>query len=163
MHFKKINTLFGWLVFTIAAVVYLNTIEPTASFWDCGEFIACADKLEIGHQPGAPFFLLLGRLSSLFAGNNHALVARMVNSLSALAAAFTIMFLFWTITHLTWKMVLKNNRHSAIGTITILSSGLAGALACTFSDTFWFSAVEGEVYATSSPHHHITSSLHYFL
>jgi hypothetical protein len=92
MHFKRINTVLGWLVFAIAASVYLSTIEPTASFWDCGEFIACAYKLEVGHQPGAPFFLLLGRAFSLFAGDNNALVAKMVNSMSALASAFSIMY-----------------------------------------------------------------------
>jgi hypothetical protein len=150
MHFKKTNTLFGWLTFAVAAAVYLNTLEPSVSFWDCGEFIACAFKLEIGHQPGAPFFLLLGRLFSLFAGHNTALVAKMVNSLSALAAGLTMMFLFWTITRLAWKVIVKNGPPSVMDIVTILFSGLTGAFVCTFSDTFWFSAVEGEVYATSS-------------
>ena len=101
MHFKKINTFCGWLVFFTASIVYLKTLEPSVSFWDCGEFISCAFKLEIGHQPGAPFFMLLGRLFSIFAGNHPEMVAKMINSLSALASGFTIMFLYWTITRLT--------------------------------------------------------------
>jgi tetratricopeptide (TPR) repeat protein len=150
MHFRKINTLLGWIVFIISAIVYLKTCEPTVSFWDCGEFIACAYKLEVGHQPGAPLFLLLGRLSSLFAGNNTALVAKMINSLSALTSAFSIMFLFWTITLLARKIPNKLSQNSSLHNLLIFGSGLTGALACAFSDTFWFSAVEGEVYATSS-------------
>jgi hypothetical protein len=150
MHFRKINCLCGWLVFTIAAAVYLNTLEPSVSFWDCGEFIACAFRLEVGHQPGAPLFLLLGRFFSLLAGNNAHMVAKMVNCLSALASALTILFLFWTITRLAEKAISQNYPSSPIRNLTILSSGFAGAMACTFSDTFWFSAVEGEVYATSA-------------
>jgi hypothetical protein len=150
MHFKKINTILGWFVFAVAATVYLRTTESTTSFWDCGEFIACAYKLEVGHQPGAPLFLLLGRVFSLFAGSNTGLVAKMINSLSALASAFTIMFLFWTITLLARKVFQKTEELPVSRAIAILAGGLVGALACTFSDTFWFSAVEGEVYATSS-------------
>jgi hypothetical protein len=150
MHFRRINTILGWMVFALSALVYLKTIEASASFWDCGEFISCAYKLEVGHQPGAPFFMLLGRAATLFAGNNTALVAKTVNSMSALASAFTIMFLFWTITMLAGKISLKTKFSPAIHSIIIFGSGIIGALACTFSDTFWFSAVEGEVYATSS-------------
>jgi hypothetical protein len=150
MHFKKINNLIGWLIFGVAAAVYLNTLEPTVSFWDCGEFISCAYHLEIGHQPGAPFFLLLGRLFSLFAGHHAGAVAVMINSLSALASAGTIMFLFWTITRLAVKLIPENSMPSGRRTASVFTAGIAGALACTFSDTFWFSAVEGEVYATSA-------------
>lgn len=149
-NFKTLNILFGWGVFLIAAVVYLLTIEPTASFWDCGEFIASAYKLEVGHPPGAPLFMLLGRFFTLFAGSaEHA--AMMVNILSALASAFTILFLFWSITHLAGKLIPKNHgEYSLSNIIAVLGSGVIGALVFTFSDTFWFSAVEAEVYATSS-------------
>jgi MFS family permease len=148
MNFKKINTLTGWLVFAIAAFTYLRTIEPTASFWDCGEFTACAYKLEVGHQPGAPFFLILGRLFSIFASEKTE-VAGMINTLSAIASAFTIMFLFWTITILAGK-ITSHQSNRLYTQLIVTGSGLTGALACAFSDTFWFSAVEGEVYATSS-------------
>lgn len=148
--YTQLNLILGWLSFVIAAVVYLITIEPTASFWDCGEFIASAYKLQVGHPPGAPFFMLLGRFFTLFAGDNTQLVPIMVNSLSALASAFTILFLFWTITHLAKKMLVKENEITSAQGIAILGAGLVGAMAYTFSDTFWFSAVEGEVYASSS-------------
>lgn len=148
--YKIINTICGWIVFTIAAIVYLLTIEPTASFWDCGEFISSAYKLEVGHPPGAPFFMLLGNLFTQFT-NDPGEVAKMINSMSALLSAFTILFLFWTITHLTRKLVVNEDKEIRFGqTITVLGSGLIGALVYTFSDTFWFSAVEGEVYAFSS-------------
>ncbi len=151
MNYQKLNVYVGWFAFLVASVVYLLTIEPTASFWDCGEFIATGYKLEVGHPPGAPFFMLLTRFFSLFAFGNVEKVAMMVNSMSALASAFTILFLFWTITHLAKKIFSPNNEHPDKGQIiAILGSGLIGALAYTFSDTFWFSAVEGEVYATSS-------------
>ena len=145
-HFKLWNTLCGWIVFAIAAATYLLTIEPTASFWDCGEFIASAHKLDVGHPPGAPFFMLMGHFFSLFASDaSH--VAMCVNALSALASAFTILFLFWTITALGRKLISPDS----IGRgIALLGAGAVGALAYTFSDTFWFSAVEGEVYASSS-------------
>ena len=124
------------------------TIEPTVSFWDCGEFITTSFKFEVGHPPGAPIFMIIGRFFTLFGGPEDA--AKLVNSMSALASAFTIVFLFWTITHLAKKLV-ANGKEITIGqTIAIISSGFVGALAYTFSDTFWFSAVEGEVYATSS-------------
>ncbi|MBN2520626.1 MAG: DUF2723 domain-containing protein, partial [Bacteroidales bacterium] len=150
--YKKINTLGGWILFLIASFVYLSTIEPTSSFWDCGEFISSSYKLEVGHPPGAPFFMLIGRFFTLFAGNNTQLVAIMINSLSALASAFTILFLFWTITHLLYKIIIKDPEKdlSFNNILIIIGSAAIGALAYTFSDTFWFSAVEGEVYATSS-------------
>ena len=145
-NFKLWNTLCGWVVFAIAACTYLATIEPTASFWDCGEFIASAWKLDVGHPPGAPFFMLMGHFASLFASDvSH--VAMCVNALSALASAFCILFLFWTITALAKKLVQPDELWKGIG---ILGAGTVGALAYTFSDTFWFSAVEGEVYASSS-------------
>ena len=135
MNYKKINIIFGWLTFSIAAFVYLSTIEPTASFWDCGEFIATSFKLEVGHPPGAPFFMILARFFSLFASDaTH--VAKMINSMSALAGAFTIMFLFWTITHLAKKIIAKNNELTTGKIITIIGSGLVGALAYTFSDSY---------------------------
>ena len=140
----------GWLAFLIAAFVYCSTIEPTASFWDCPEFITTGYKLEIGHPPGAPFFMLTANLFSHFA-SDPTQVARMVNTMSALLSATCILFLFWTITHLTRKLILKD--WSSLTTsklIAIEASGLVGALIYTFSDTFWFSAVEGEVYAYSS-------------
>jgi len=149
-QFKFYNILTGWFIFFIATIVYLLTIEPTTSFWDCGEFISSAFKLEVGHPPGAPFFMLLARFFSLFAGSNVTNVAAMINSLSALVSAFTILFLFWTITHLAGKFFKNNRDKNKTGHFLILGSGIVGALAYTFSDTFWFSAVEGEVYATSS-------------
>ncbi|MBE9468391.1 MAG: DUF2723 domain-containing protein [Bacteroidetes bacterium] len=143
------NNIFGWGAFLIAAIVYLLTIEPTTSFWDCGEFIATSFKLEVGHPPGAPLFMIIARFFSLFA-KDTAHVAIMINSMSALASAFTIMFLFWTITHLAKRIIIKNNEITPGNLIAVLGSGLVGALAYTFSDSFWFSAVEGEVYASSS-------------
>ncbi|MBR2166583.1 MAG: DUF2723 domain-containing protein [Paludibacteraceae bacterium] len=145
-QFKLWNTVCGWVVFAIAAATYLLTMEPTASFWDCGEFISSAWKLDVGHPPGAPFFMLMGHFFSLFASDTSH-VAMCVNALSALASAFTILFLFWTITALAKKLVQPENLWKGIG---ILGAGAVGALAYTFSDTFWFSAVEGEVYASSS-------------
>lgn len=150
-QFKLWDTLCGWLAFAVAATVYLLTMEPTASFWDCGEFISSAYKLDVGHPPGAPFFMLLGHFFSLFASDaSH--VAMCVNALSALASAFTILFLFWTITALAKKLVVApaGKEMSAAQMIAVLGAGMVGALAYTFSDTFWFSAVEGEVYASSS-------------
>ncbi len=146
-NYRLLNNVAGWVAFVIAAITYLSTIEPTASFWDCGEFITTSYKLEVGHPPGAPFFMILGRFFSLFAAPSQ--VAMMINSLSALASAFTILFLFWTITHLARKMVSAEILTPG-QTIAVLGSGMVGALAYTFSDTFWFSAVEGEVYASSS-------------
>lgn len=148
--FRLLNNVFGWLAFAIAAVTYLSTIEPTGSFWDCGEFVSSAYKLNVGHPPGAPFFMLMGKFFSLFA-SGPSQVAMMVNSFSALCSAFTILFLFWTITHLARKVVAKSEEeYTTANIIGILGAGMVGALAYTFSDTFWFSAVEGEVYAFSS-------------
>lgn len=147
-NYKFINNVTGWLVFLVAAVVYLMTIEPTTSFWDCGEFITTSYKLEVGHPPGAPFFMILGRFFTIFADPSSA--AMMINALSALASAFTILFLYWTITHLAQKLVGTEKEYSLGQTVAIIGSGVVGALAYTFSDTFWFSAVEGEVYASSS-------------
>ncbi|NQU85761.1 MAG: DUF2723 domain-containing protein [Mariniphaga sp.] len=148
-NYNFLNNLIGWGVTIIAAIVYLMTIEPTTSFWDCGEFITTSYKLEVGHPPGAPFFMILGNVFTNF-GGGPGNAAKMINALSALASAFTIMFLFWTITHLAKRLISKEQDLSLGQTIAVLGSGLVGALAYTFSDTFWFSAVEGEVYATSS-------------
>ena len=149
-NYKLVNNVLGWLTFLIAAFVYCSTIEPTASFWDCPEFITTGYKLEVGHPPGAPFFMLTANLFSQFA-SDPSQVARMVNTMSALLSATTILFLFWTITHLTRKLVLKDwSQLTTAKLIAIEASGLVGALIYTFSDTFWFSAVEGEVYAYSS-------------
>ena len=167
-NFKLWNVVLGWFVFVIAAVTYLMTMEPTASFWDCGEFIVSAHKLDVGHPPGAPFFMLMGHFFSLFASDT-AHVAMCVNALSALASALTILFLFWTITALGLKLIKGASSHFAVSDstsqsnataryaslnltqgIALLGAGLVGSLAYTFSDTFWFSAVEGEVYALSS-------------
>ena len=151
MNYKKINSIAGWVVCAVASAVYLLTIEPTASFWDCGEFISTAYRLEVGHPPGAPLFMLVGRLFTLFAGSNVQLVPIMVNTFSALCSGFTIMLLFWSITHLGRKMTgISMEEFTPVQTISIIGSGVVGALAYTFSDTFWFSAVEGEVYACSS-------------
>lgn len=151
-NYNKINNLTGWLAFAISAFVYLSTIEPTGSFWDCGEFIASSYKLQVGHPPGAPLFLMLGRFFTLFAGGDVKLVPIMINVMSALASAFTILFLFWSITHLAKKMVAgsSDTELTTAQTIMVMGSGLVGSLAYTFSDSFWFSAVEGEVYAMSS-------------
>ncbi len=148
--YRRLNLITGWTTFLVAAVVYLLTIEPTASFWDCGEFIATAFKMEVGHPPGAPLFMILGHFFTLFAGGDLSKVAVTMNVLSALASAFTILFLFWSITHLVKKLVVKGEEITTANMIAIFGSGLVGALAYTFSDTFWFSAVEAEVYATSS-------------
>ena len=148
-NFKQLNSIVGWLTFLVAAITYLLTIEPTASFWDCGEFITTSFKLEVGHPPGAPFFMILGRFFTIF-GGDPSNAAVMINAMSALASAFTILFLFWTITHLSKKLIKAEGEYSLGQTIAILGSGVVGALAYTFSDTFWFSAVEGEVYASSS-------------
>ncbi len=156
MKYSKINNLTGWITGGIAYIVYLMTMEPTVSFWDCGEFLSCAYKLEVGHSPGAPFFMLLQRFFALFAGDTltggpstHA--AWFINSLSAMASALTILFLFWTITHFAKKLMVEGKGDPDITqTAAIMGAGLVGALAYTFSDTFWFSAVEAEVYATSS-------------
>ena len=149
-QYKTVNNLVGWITFLIAATVYCMTIEPTASFWACPEFITTAYKLEVGHPPGAPFFMLTANLFTQFV-SDPALVAKMVNYMSALMSGACILFLFWSITHLVRKLVITDETNITRGQlITVMGSGLVGALAYTFSDTFWFSAVEGEVYAYSS-------------
>jgi hypothetical protein len=152
MEFKKINNWTGWLVTLIACTVYVMTTEATGSFWDCGEFISSAYKLQIPHPPGAPMFVLLGRLFIILFGDNPLTAAKAVNTMSALASGFTILFLFWTITHFAKRIVVKTVGAEPTGfqIIGIMGAGIVGALAYTFSDSFWYSAVEGEVYALSS-------------
>jgi hypothetical protein len=162
MNYRKVNNLIGWITGAIAFIVYLKTMEPTVSFWDCGEFLSCAYKLEVGHSPGAPFFMMVQRVFSLFAGGTATGApsvstlgtvgaATCINALSALTSALSILFLFWTISHFARKLITPagtepdNNQ-----TTLIMGAAIVGALAYTFSDTFWFSAVEAEVYGTSS-------------
>jgi len=147
---RKLSIVLGWLTFTISFIVYFLTLEPTISFWDCSEFITCANKLEVGHAPGAPLFMFLGRVFSLFAGNDVSKVAFMINLLSAIVSAFTIMFLFWTIEWFGKKLVSRLENSLSNSSIYILLGAFIGAMSFAFTDTFWFSAVEGEVYATSS-------------
>jgi tetratricopeptide (TPR) repeat protein len=150
-EFRRLHSIAGWLVWAVATIAYCSTIEPTASFWDCGEYIACAYKLEVGHPPGAPFFLLLGRFFTLLAGGDPALAGMMVNIMSALSSSFTILFLFWTISRIAIR--IYGNNVSALSKIqqwVVIMAAAIGSLAYTFSDSFWFSAVEGEVYAMSS-------------
>ena len=148
--YRRWNNLIGWFLFVFSAIVYLLTLEPTVSFWDCGEFILSAFKLQVGHPPGAPLFLMIGRVATLFAGGDTSKVALMMNILSALCSAFAILFLFWTITHLVRKVFVNDKPLESKHIPAIIGSGVLGALAYTFSDTFWFSAVEGELYAISS-------------
>ena len=148
--YNLINNLLGWFSFAVAAVTYCLTVEPTASFWDCPEFITTAYKLEVGHPPGAPFFMLTGNFFTQFT-DDPTKVAFCVNIMSALLSALCILFLFWSITHLARKLICKDGVVTSLSQlIVIMGSGLTGALAYTWSDTFWFSAVEGEVYAYSS-------------
>ena len=147
--FKKWNIFLGWFVFIIALITYTLTLDPTVSSWDCGEYIATSVKLQVGHPPGAPLFQMLGAFFAMFT-SNVSQIAKMVNFMSALASAFTILFMFWTITNLAKKLALKTGEISEGKYIAILGSSLVGSLAYTFSDSFWFSAVEGEVYAMSS-------------
>lgn len=148
MNYQKWNVIAGWVVFFIASFVYISTIEPTASFWDCGEFIASAYKLEVGHPPGAPLFMLLARFFSMFMPTEY--VAASVNVLSALSSSFTILFLFWTVTAFAKKLAILGGELTDAKKLAIIFSGVVGGLAYTFADSFWFSAVEGEVYAMSS-------------
>ncbi len=149
--FKRWNNIVGWAVFAAAAVVYLLTIEPVSSLWDCSEFIATSYKLEVGHPPGAPLFMMLARLATLFAFGNPDYVGMAVNAMNAIVSAFCILFLFWTITHLARRLVTRDGRELTVpATWAVLGAGAVGALAYTFTDTFWFSAIEGEVYALSS-------------
>ena len=150
MNYKIVNNATGWIAFTIALIVYLLTMAPTASFWDCGEFIACANELEVPHPPGAPFFLILGRFFANFASGPEQ-VAYMVNLVSVLSSAFCVLFIFWTVTHLAKKIVAPDEKNpDGADTVAIMIAGLVGALATTFADSFWFNAVEAEVYALSS-------------
>ncbi|MCX6255165.1 MAG: DUF2723 domain-containing protein [Bacteroidia bacterium] len=149
-NYRRWNNLTGWFLFVFSAIVFLLTLEPTVSFWDCGEFILSAFKLQVGHPPGAPLFLMMGRIATLFAGGDTSKVALILNALSGLCSAFAIMFLFWTITHLVRKVFVNGKVPESKHVPAIIGSGVLGALAFTFSDTFWFSAVEGELYALSS-------------
>ena len=147
--FKKIDLIGGWFCFVFASVIYLLTMEPSASFWDCSEFIATSYKLEIGHPPGAPLFMMISRFFTIFAGPEHA--AAMANAMSAIASGATIMFLFWSITHLARRALRRTAEQlSKAQAIAVIGAGLIGSLAYTFTDTFWFSAVEAEVYALAS-------------
>lgn len=151
MIYNRINNYTGWGVFLIALVTYLLTMAPTASFWDCGEFIACSNELEVPHPPGAPFFLLLGRIFAMFAFGDVTKIAFMVNLLSVLSSAFTVLFTFWITTHLGRRIVMQNvEEPSSTQTFAIMAAGVVGGLVCTFADSFWFNAVEAEVYAMSS-------------
>ena len=147
-RFNIINNITGWGIFIVALITYVFTLEPTASWWDCSEFIISAYKLEVGHPPGAPFHMILGRFFTLFAGDTSD-VAFMVNLLSALASAGTVMLLYWSVVHIAKKLFISD-KLSAPNQLIVFGSGLTGALAFAFTDSFWFSAVEGEVYALSS-------------
>src|SRR5664280_3815583 len=147
---QLINNITGWVAFAVAAVTYLMTIEPTTSLWDCSEFISSAFKLEVGHPPGNPVFMIMARFFTLFAGGNVSKVAAMINSMSALASAFAVLFLFWSITHLAKKMMIKNENQYTRGRImAVMAAGVVGSMAYCFSDSFWFSAVEAIVFASS--------------
>ncbi len=151
MSYKKINNLLGWLCFAVAATTYILTLEPSVSFWDCGEFISCAYRLQVSHQPGYPMFAMLGKAFSLLSLGDHTKVAYFTNLMSALASAFTILFLFWTITAMAKKLLAgRTDLSDQARLILIMGAGLVGALAFTFTDTFWFSAVETIVFAMSS-------------
>src|SRR6202000_1314243 len=152
MEYKKINNLLGWLCFGIASITYILTLEPSVSFWNCGEFISCAYRLQVAHQPGYPLFAMLGKFFSLFSFGDVTKVPYFTNLGSALASGGTIMFLFWTITALARKMVIKTEEDASDKTklTLIMGAGLVGALAFTYTDTFWFSAVETIVFAWSA-------------
>ena len=150
MNFSRVNNIVGWLVCLIACTVYVLTMEATGSFWDCGEFVSSAYKLQIPHPPGAPLYVLLGRFFIVLFGDDPHNAARGVNFMNAIASGFTILFLFWTITHFARKLVQKGAELTGEQTFSVMAAGVVGALAYTFSDSFWYSAVEGEVYALSS-------------
>jgi len=152
MLFTRINNLIGWVVFLIAATVYIMTAEAGGSLWDCGEFVSSCFKVQIPHPPGAPLFVIIGRVFIVLFGDNPLTAAKAVNIMSALASAFTILFLFWTITHFARKIMGIKTTETISGAqlISVMGAGVVGALAYTFSDSFWYSAVEGEVYALSS-------------
>ena len=151
MNFKKLNNIVGWGVFAIATIVYFLTMEPTVSWWDCGEYISTANKLQVGHPPGAPTFQLIGRFFTLFAFGDVTKVAMMINVMSCLCSSFTILFLFWTISMLAQKIWMRDGEKAPKNNqLAVLAASAIGALAFTFTDSFWFNAVEGEVYAMSS-------------
>ena len=150
-NFQRTNNIVGWALFVLASVIYIITLEPTASLWDCGEFIAVSYKLQVPHPPGAPFFLLLGRMFSFLAFENVERVAFWINMSSAISSGFTILFLFWTIVMLGRKLLkIERGKETREQSFLLIGAGIIGALAYTFSDSFWFSAVEAEVYAVSS-------------
>lgn len=150
LNFRCINRLTGWVIFVVASLTYILTAEPTASLWDCGEFITTSVGLQVGHPPGAPLFMIISRLFAIFAPSIET-QALMINYMSGLCSGFTILFLFWSITHLARKLVVKEGEEMTLGQMfAILGASLIGSLTYTFTDTFWFSAVEGEVYAMSS-------------
>ena len=150
MQYNRINNILGWLCFAVAATTYILTLEPSVSFWDCGEFISCAYRLQVSHQPGYPLFAMLGKAFSLLSFGNNARVPYFTNLMSALASGATIMFLFWTITALAKKLLNGKSGGDESRIYLIMGAGLVGALAFTFTDTFWFSAVETIVFALSS-------------
>jgi hypothetical protein len=150
MQYNRLNNIFGWVSFLVAFITYYMTMAPTASFWDCGEFIACANELEVPHPPGAPFFLILGRFFAMFAQSPET-VAWWINMTSVLTSAFCVMFTFWITTHLAKKLITQGKTVlETPETMVVMAAGLLAALTCTFSDSFWFNAVEAEVYAMSS-------------
>ncbi len=149
-NFKKWDTIFGWVSFTIAFLVYALTVEPTGSFWDAGEYITTSAKLQVGHPPGAPLLQMIGSFFAMFAFGDASKIALMVNAVSIVSSAFAVLFTFWTITNLTRKLISKKKSLTNSKAIAVLGSGMVGALAFTFSDSFWFNAVETEVYATAS-------------
>ena len=149
-RYNRWNNIVGWAVFAVAALTYLATMEPSASLWDCSEFIATSYKLEVGHPPGAPLFMMMARLATMLAPSTE-YVPLMVNAMNSLASAFCILFMFWTVTHLGRRIYSAQGRELTDANMwTVLGAGAVGALAYTFTDTFWFSAYEGEVYALSS-------------
>ena len=148
--YTKWNTLLGWASFTIALITYILTVEPTGSFWDAGEYITTSAKLQVGHPPGAPLLQMIGAVFALFAFGDAMKIALMVNIVSVVSSAFAVLFTFWIITNLTRKLITKNSKLSSGKAMAIFGSGLVGALAFTFSDSFWFNAVETEVYAMAS-------------
>ncbi len=152
MNYNRINNIAGWVIFAFASTVYIMTSEAGGSFWDCGEFVSSCYKLQIPHPPGAPMFVMLGRIFIVLFGDNPLTAAKAVNIMSALASGFTMMFLFWTITHFAKKIVQPDAAKPVtnIQICSIIAAGIVGALAGTFTDSFWYSAVEGEVYAMSS-------------
>ena len=148
--FEKWDTILGWVAFSIAFITYALTVEPTGSFWDAGEYITTSAKLQVGHPPGAPLLQMIGAFFSMFAFGDTSKVALMVNAVSIVSSAFAVLFMFWTITNLTRKLASKKSKLSNNNALAILGSGLVGSLAFTFSDSFWFNAVETEVYAMAS-------------